>query len=153
MTAKRRPRSYAPLDVDYLGRRRVQELADEHGQGGPLVWVALILEAKKQAFIEKNPDRQGELKMTYSTLAEMTFCSSAEQAQAIVRSCIHLGLVEAVKLDPKRFLVRLTAWSKWEPDDVNAADRQQRSREQKRQQNTREREHEPDDPDVDPVPF
>jgi hypothetical protein len=135
MPAKKRPRSWSPLDLDYFGRRRVQELAETHGQAGPLVWLAVILEAKKHAFLEKHPGRQGELFMRYTTLAEMTFCDSAEQAEAIVRTCIELRLLEPLELQDKRFHVRLTKWSKWESDDVNAAERKRQSRARQRPEN------------------
>ncbi len=128
MASKKRPRAWSPLDLDFFGRGRVQALADEHGPAGPLAWVCLILEARKVALITTSPDRQGELSMRYSTLAEMTFASSAEEARNIVGTCIDLGLLEPRQLEPERFHVRLIAWWKWEPADVNAASRKQRSR-------------------------
>jgi hypothetical protein len=126
MAGKQRPRNFIPLDVDYLSQDTIRDLLDEFGPAGPLVFLAVILEAHKQALAGNN-DKQGEVSMRYRALGTTAGVNEA-QARAIVASTVTVGLATVESDADGKFTIRLLKWSAWEAKDVTAARRQATAR-------------------------
>ncbi len=129
MAGKQRPRNYIPLDVDYLAQDTIREIAADFGPGGPLAFLALILEAHKQAHAGGDKP-QGVVVLRYGALA-ITAGVTSEQARGIVARAAEVGLLSLTGDDGRRFTAQLLKWDAWEARDVTAARRQARSRARK----------------------
>lgn len=122
-----RPRPFVTLDVAYLAQDSIQDLRDEHGPGGPLLMLQLILQANDEI-----PAKTKDFDVTggrYRALAR-TVGVQAGEARSIMETVERLGLVERLPVDdPERYRVRLLKWAVWHPEkDPNAAKRQRRHR-------------------------
>jgi hypothetical protein len=127
---KARPRPYTTLDRDYLAQDTIRELGGEHGPAGPLVFLALILNAGK-AISSQAPDAIGRVEMRWRTLAGEAWVG-VEEAREIVRMAVDLDLVaEFVELDGGRFSARLTKAARWESRPLTGAERTAQWRERK----------------------
>ena len=130
MPPKTRPRPYTTLDRDYLAQDTIRELGGEHGPAGPLVFLALILNAGK-AISSQAPEEVGRLEMRWKTLAGEAWVS-VDEAREIVRAAVDLDLVaEYVELDGGRFSARLTKAARWESRPLTGAERTAAWRERK----------------------
>ncbi len=58
---KERPRDWITLDLDYLVQDTIRELASEFGPAGPLVFLSIVLAAKRAAKGGLAVERQGSL--------------------------------------------------------------------------------------------
>ncbi|MEA2497555.1 MAG: hypothetical protein QOJ29_5466, partial [Thermoleophilaceae bacterium] len=116
MVGRARPRNYIPLDVDYLAQDTIRELAADFGPGGPLTFLALILEAHKQAHAGGDKP-QGVVALRYGALAILAGVTS-EQARAIVGRAGEVGLLSLSEDDTSRFTAHLLKWAAWESKDV-----------------------------------
>lgn len=121
-----RPRNWLPLDVEYLNQDTIQELGEAYGPAGPLVFIALIAEARRQAFADAR-SQQGTVTMRYSALARQAF-TGPDVARSVVALAARLRLLDVVDDGSSQFTVFLLKWAKWEPRDVTAAERKRRSR-------------------------
>lgn len=124
MAGKARRRNYIPLDVDYLAQDTIRELAADFGPGGPLAFLALILEAHKQAHAGGDKP-QGVVVLRYGALA-ITAGVTSEQARAIVARASEVGLLSLTGDDGRRFTAQLLKWSAWEAQDITGKRRQAR---------------------------
>jgi hypothetical protein len=129
---KPRPRDWLTLDLEYLAQDTIQDLGHEFGPAGPLVFLAILLAAKRAATAGLPPDKQGCVTLRYRAVARGTFVPDVDVVRRIVSASVRLGLLEAIDsedADDEHFTVRLAKWSAWEPRDSNAAARMRRSRE------------------------
>lgn len=115
MAPKQYPRPWCRLDREYLTQDRIRELGERFGPAGPLVFLAIILEAGKTS-------RAGEIEMRFAALARTSFVD-AENAQGIVVAAAEVGLLDGLQRDAERFGARLTRWDAWEAKDPTAAQR------------------------------
>lgn len=121
MAGKRYPRPWCRLDREYLAQDTVRELGQQFGAAGPLVFLAIVLEAGKTA-------SSGWVEMRYRALAQLAFVD-AEIARDVVTTIGTLGLLDGLHGDAERFRGHLSRWEAWEAKDRTAADRQARARE------------------------
>lgn len=106
MPPKKRPRQYTTLDRDYLGQDTIEALGGAHGPAGPLVFLAVILNAGKAS--------SATVELRWATLAKESFVS-VETAQAVVGECVRLDLLADYEDRPRgRFAATLTKASRWE---------------------------------------
>jgi hypothetical protein len=118
-----RERIFAAVDVAYLAQDTIIELGERFGAVGPLVWLALILDAKGTP---KGPV-PGVTEGRYAALARR--CSTDEAtASKVIKAAVEVGLLEAIDLGERRYKVRLLKFTKWEPKDAMGAERQARHR-------------------------
>jgi hypothetical protein len=121
MPGKRYPRPWCRLDREYLAQDTVRELGQQFGAAGPLVFLAIVLEAGKTA-------SGGWVEMRYQALAQLAFVD-AEIARDVVTATGTLGLLDGLHGDAERFRGLLTRFDAWEAKDPTAAERQARARE------------------------
>jgi hypothetical protein len=118
-----RARLFAAVDVAYLEQDTIMELRDRFGAVGPLVFLALMLDAKskpKGAVVGVTEGR-------YAPLARR--CATDEVvAQKVLATAAEIGLVELLDCGERRYKVRLVKYDRWEPKDPTAAERQSRRR-------------------------
>jgi hypothetical protein len=112
------------LDVDYLTQDTIAELRHGFGAAGPLAFVALILEARKQG---SAGGEQGVVAMRYTALAGLVGCT-ADEAKGIVQLAAEIELVALQGADERRFTARMLKRDAWEPKDVRGAARKARQR-------------------------
>jgi hypothetical protein len=118
-----RARLFAAVDVAFLEQDTVAELRERFGAVGPLVLLALILDAKGRP---KGPV-VGVTEGRYAALARR--CGTDETvAGKVVTAGIELGLLESLDSSERRYKLRLVKWLKWEPKDPTGAERQARHR-------------------------
>ena len=121
MPGKRRKRPWSPIDREYLAQDTIRALGQRFGPAGPLVFLALVLEAGKTP-------SGGWVEMRYGALAQLAFVE-AGQARDVVAAACDQGLMDGLVSDPQRFRGHLTRWEAWEAKDPTAAERQARARE------------------------
>ena len=83
-----RPRSWVSLDIDYLTRPRIVELRQTFGAKGPLVLLAIILEADKTD-LGRTTDT---VEARYGPIGEMVG-TTADRARQIIEKAAELKLV------------------------------------------------------------
>jgi hypothetical protein len=131
---KERPRDWLTLDLEYLGQDTIRSLGREFGPAGPLVFLAILLSARRAAGGGRAVERQGTVNLRYSAVAESTFVGNVDDVRGIVEASVRLGLLERLDEatdDESRFMVRLVKWRMWEVVDSGGAQRQRRSRARK----------------------
>jgi hypothetical protein len=117
MPAKRRPRPHTTLDREYLSQDTVRELGQRFGAAGPLVFLAIILEAGKTTGAAP-----GSIELRFRALAQLAF-TDAVTVQEVVTAASEVGLLADLRSDGERFRARLTRWDAWEARDPTAAKR------------------------------
>lgn len=133
-----RPRPWLPLDLDYLDQDTIRELLSEFGAAGPLIFIAILLEAGKQARAGLPVSQQGTMTARAAALA-MKVGSDAETVCRIVHRCVAIGLLELLDgsdLDAGRLVVRSLKRGPWEPKDASATRRDARRRQRLAQTET-----------------
>lgn len=123
MTAKRRPRPHTTLDREYLSQDTIRELGQEFGPAGPLVFLAIILEAGKQT-----SGAAGTVELRYRALANLA-STDAGTVRAVIAAAIRVDLLADVLEGAERFSARLTRWDIWESKDQTGAKRSAEYRE------------------------
>jgi hypothetical protein len=101
-------------------------LGGTFGPAGPLVLVALILEAHK-AIPTKAKDFDC-VPMRYAALARRAFLKDGDEARQIIAAAVEVGLLERVEDDGQRFVVRLVKWESWESKNPRDTLRKQAQR-------------------------
>lgn len=124
---KARPRPHTTLDRDYLAQDTIRDLGDRFGATGPLVFLALILNAGK-GITERALDDLGRVELRWSALARETFTDVAT-VRSIVTTAVELGLLDRFEGDGTRFSARLTKADKWESRPQTGAERTAKWRE------------------------
>lgn len=127
MAARSTPRPWVRLDLAFFEQDTVRDIGERFGPGGPLILLALIIEAKRAAMSGAPLEAQGSVSLRYAALARMAFVAEAD-ARAIVAALADLDLLQSVDDDGRRFTARLTKWAAWEPRDSAGAARQRRYR-------------------------
>lgn len=130
MSSKATPRQWVRLDLAFLEQDNVRDVGERFGPGGPLVLLALVLEAKRAAMAGAPVEQQGTVSLRYAALGRMAFVDES-QARTIVASLVGLELIQTMTDDDRRFTARLTKWGSWEPRDSGGAARQHRYRERR----------------------
>lgn len=120
MGGKARPRPWIPLDVDNLEQDTIVELGDTYTAAGQLAFIALMLEARKQASAGGEPRL---VRLRYAALAKKARTDAAT-AVGIIRLAADLGLLAIVSDDGQRFEARMLKAEPWEPKDPGGAARQ-----------------------------
>jgi len=115
MPRKTYPRPWCRLDREYLAQDTVRELGERFGPTGPLVFLAIVLEAGKAP-------SAGAVAMRFSALAQLAF-TTPESACAVVSAAAEVGLIGELESDEERFSGRLRRWSTWEAKDPTSAQR------------------------------
>jgi hypothetical protein len=130
---KARPRDFAPLDREFLEQDTVQELGERFAPAGPLVLLALILEAGKVT-AAANP---GHVDLRFAPIARKTYVTPGK-VREIVETFGQLGLMEGYSTDGVRFQGRLTKFPRWESVAKTDAQRkaESRARDSERQAST-----------------
>jgi hypothetical protein len=118
MAGKKRPRPWSPIDREYLTQDRVRELGERFGPSGPLVFLALVLEAGKSL----TGTAPGEVELRFRALARLAFVEP-EIAREVVTAAEQVGLLADLDGDGERFSARLTRWEAWEAKDRSSAQR------------------------------
>jgi hypothetical protein len=114
MPGKKRPRPWSSIDREYLAQDTVRELGERFGATGPLVFLAVVLEAGKVG--------TGMVEMRFGALARLGF-TDAETARNVVCAAVEVGLLSSLEDDGRRFSARLTRWEAWEAKDPTSAQR------------------------------
>jgi hypothetical protein len=117
MANKRRPRPHTTLDREYLAQDTIRELGHQFGADGPLVFLAIILEAGKVT-----SGTPGTIALRFGALASLAF-TDVEKAREIVAAAHEVGLLSDLQDDGKRFRAHLTKWDTWESKDRTSAQR------------------------------
>ena len=118
-----RPRPYTTLDREYLAQDTIRDLGDEFGSDGPLVFLALILNAGKAISGQAPAAALGVVEMRWRTLAREAFVE-VDIARAVVAAALNLGLLDGfAELDGARFSARLTKAERWEARPLTGAER------------------------------
>ena len=115
MAGKKYPRPWCRLDREYLTQDTIRELGQRFGAAGPLVFLAIILEAGKAP-------SGGIVEMRYSAVAMLSHVT-AEEATKVVAAAAEFGLLADLESDRQRFAARLTRWEAWEAKDPTSAHR------------------------------
>ena len=115
MAGKRYKRPWCRLDREYLAQDTIRELAERFGPVGPLVFLAVILEAGKSP-------SGGLVESRLSALGSLAF-TTPERVRQVVCGAADLGLIADLDYDEERFRGRLTRWADWEAKDPTGADR------------------------------
>jgi hypothetical protein len=123
MAAKTRPRPWCPLDREFLTQDTVRELGERFGAAGPLVFLALVLEAGKRLA----GTAPGVVEMRFNALARLAF-SEPQTVQEVVTAAAEVGLLADLEGDGERFKARLTRFEAWETKDPSGAERSARYR-------------------------
>jgi hypothetical protein len=118
MAGKRRPRPFSTIDREYLHQDTVRELGERFGPAGPLIFMAIILEAGKAL----SGTAPGEVELRFRALARLTFVD-VDIAREVVTAAAEVGLLADMKSDGERFRARLTKWGLWETKDRTGAQR------------------------------
>jgi hypothetical protein len=131
---KERPRDWITLDLEYLAQDTIRDLGREFGAAGPLVFLAILLAAKRAAKGGLAAKRQGTVSLRYRAVAQSAYVEDVEDVWRIVDASVRLGLL--VRLDEPteeedRFTVRLAKWERWEVVDSSGSERQRRSKARK----------------------
>jgi hypothetical protein len=131
---KERPRDWITLDLEYLAQDTIRDLGQKFGPAGPLVFLAILLAAKRAAKGGLAAKRQGTVSLRYRAVAQSAYVEDVEDVWRIVDTSVRLGLL--VRLDEPtededRFTVRLAKWQMWEVVDSGGAQRQRKSRARK----------------------
>jgi hypothetical protein len=130
MPPKSRPRPYTTLDRDYLAQDTIRDLGEQFGASGPLVFLALILNAGK-AISERAPDEIGAVELRWATLAREAF-TEVETVREVVGAAVGLGLLAGIReMDGGRFATRLVKAERWESRPRTGAERTADWRERK----------------------
>jgi hypothetical protein len=127
---KGRKRNFLTLDLDYFAQDTIQDLRDEFGTAGPLVFLAILIEAKRTALAGGlPPSKQGTVTLRYRSVARMTG-AAADEVRRIVAAAVANGLLTQTidSTDDDRFTVRPAKWESWEPKDSAGAQRTRESR-------------------------
>jgi len=102
-----RRRPYVALDIEYLGRDRIEAMFDGHAHAGPYAFLALILEAGK-------PHNVGRpLTMRFRAFARLARCPE-DVARAIFATAIGEGLLTVVAITGDGFTVTFPDAAGWE---------------------------------------
>jgi hypothetical protein len=124
MPPKSRPRDYATLDREYLNQDTVRDLGEQFGPDGPLVLLALILEAGKVT----SATEPGQLDLRFSSVARDTFTVPG-RVREIVDALVPLGLLADYSTpDGVRFRGRMVKFPRWESVPMSDADRKAKQR-------------------------
>jgi hypothetical protein len=115
MPGKRRPRPWSPLDREYLAQDTIRELGQKFGPAGPLVFLALVLEAGKTP-------SGGRVEMRYRGLAQLAFVD-ADKAREVIAAACKAELLDEFEGDSDRFKAHLTRYDAWEARDPTSAQR------------------------------
>jgi hypothetical protein len=115
---KRRKRGFSPLDRDYLAQDTIGELGERFGPAGPLVFLAIILEAGKAL----SGTAPGEVAMRFGALGRLAFVKP-DAARAVVVAAEEVGLLDGLESNQDRFKARLAKWEEWEAKDPTSAQR------------------------------
>lgn len=122
MPPKARPRPYTTLDREYLTQDTIRDLGEQFGPGGPLLFLALILNAGK-AISGQDAKPLGVVELRWRMLAREGFVDEAT-AQRIVGACVELGVLDSyADLEGERFSIRLTKAERWESRPLTPAER------------------------------
>lgn len=117
MAAKRRPRPHTTLDREYLSQDTIRELGKRFGPDGPLVFLAIILEAGKTTGAAP-----GTVELRFRALAQLA-CTDTETVRKVVAAAFEVGLLADLSDGGERFCARLTRWDAWEAKDSKSAGR------------------------------
>jgi hypothetical protein len=128
MANKRRPRPHTTLDREYLAQDTIRELGQQFGADGPLVFLAIVLEAGKVT-----SGTPGTVALRFGALASLAF-SDREKAREIVAAAHEVGLLADLEEDGERFRARLTKWDTWEAKDRTSAQRSAEYRQRKEEE-------------------
>ena len=122
---KGRKRNFLTLDLDYFTQDTIEDLRDEFGTAGPLVFLAILIEAKRTALAGGlPPSKQGTVTLRYRAVARATG-AHADRVRGIVNAAVENGLLTRIdNMTPTdRFTVRPAKWESWEPKDSAGARR------------------------------
>ena len=117
MPGKTYPRPWMRLDREYLNQDTILELGKRFGPVGPLVFLALMLEAGKSP-------AGGAVDLRLATLARLAF-TDAETVGHVIAALgePEIGLLADLGCEEGRFRGRLTRWERWEAKDPTSAQR------------------------------